>query len=114
MSEGTIVGVTFVIGIGIAVVLIITMVQASIGSVAPPGLTRIWSNFGLSISFLALFLVSWIAQAVAEWGTYVQEEHAHGETPSSRTSSSSSVSRRSRTGSRSSCSCSRSSCSPRS
>ena len=45
------------------------------------GLTRIWSNFGLSIAFLALFLVSWIAQAVAEWGTYVQEAQTHGDTP---------------------------------
>ena len=46
------------------------------------GRCRIWANFGLSISFLALFLISWVAQAVAEWGTFVQEERAHGEAPS--------------------------------
>jgi hypothetical protein len=81
MSEGTILGITFVIGIGIAVVLITTMARAIHRERRSAGITRIWSNFGLSISFLALFLVSWIAQAVAEWGTYVQEVHAHRETP---------------------------------
>jgi hypothetical protein len=80
MSEGMILGITLTIGIGIAVVLIATMVQA-IHRERRSGLTGIWRNFGLSISFLALFLVSWIAQAVAEWGTFVQEEHAHGDTP---------------------------------
>ena len=81
MSEGTIVGVTLVIGMGIAVVLIVTMVRGIHRERRSEGLTRIWSNFGLSISFLALFLVSWMAQAVAEWGTYVQETHAHREVP---------------------------------
>jgi hypothetical protein len=81
MSEGTILGVTLAIGIGIAIVLISTMALAIHRERRSAGLTRIWSNFGLSIAFLALFLVSWIAQAVAEWGTYVQDEHAHGETP---------------------------------
>jgi hypothetical protein len=81
MSEGTILGVTLVIGLGIAVVLIVTMVRAIHRERRSEGLTRIWSNFGLSIAFLALFLVSWLAQAVAEWGTYVQETHAHREAP---------------------------------
>jgi hypothetical protein len=81
MSEGMILGVTLVIGIGIAVVLITTMVRAIHRERRSAGLARIWPNFGLSISFLALFLVSWLAQAVAEWGTFVQEERAHGDIP---------------------------------
>ena len=81
MSEGTILGITLVIGVGISVVLITTMVRAIHRERRATGITRIWSNFGLSISFLALFLVSWIAQAVAEWGTYVQEAQAHSQTP---------------------------------
>lgn len=80
MSEGTILGVTLGIGVGIAVVLI-TLVRAIHRERRSAGLTRIWSNFGMSISFLALFLVSWIAQAAAEWGTYDQEAQAHRETP---------------------------------
>jgi hypothetical protein len=81
MSEGTILGITFVIGIGVAFVLIGTMARAIHRERRSAGITRIWSNFGLSISFLALFLASWIAQAVAEWGTYLQDVRAHGETP---------------------------------
>jgi hypothetical protein len=63
MSKGTILGVTLVIGMGIAVVLIVTMVRAIHRERRSAGLTRIWSNFGLSISFLALFLVSWMARS---------------------------------------------------
>jgi hypothetical protein len=81
VSEGMILGITLVIGIGIAVVLITSLVRAIHRERRSAGLTRIWPNFGLSIAFLALFLVSWVAQAVAEWGTYVQEERAHGDTP---------------------------------
>jgi hypothetical protein len=39
----------------------------------------IWANFGLSLAFCALFLVSWIAHGIAEWGTYAEEQRAHGE-----------------------------------
>jgi hypothetical protein len=39
---------------------------------------RLWANFGLSLAFCALFLVSWVAQAFAEWGTYVQDQREHG------------------------------------
>jgi len=82
MSEGMILGITLVIGITIAIILITTLVVAIQRERRSAGLTRVWSNFGLSIAFLALFLISWIAQAVAEWGTFVQEEQAHGDTPS--------------------------------
>jgi H+/Cl- antiporter ClcA len=43
------------------------------------GVQRIWANFGLSIAFCILFLVSWSAQAVAEWGVYRSEQQAMGE-----------------------------------
>jgi hypothetical protein len=81
MPEGVILAITFAIGLGIAIVLIATMVMAIVRERRSSGLSRIWANFGLSISFLTLFLVSWIGQAVAEWGTYVQEARAHGDAP---------------------------------
>ena len=40
---------------------------------------RIWANFGLSIAFCTLFLVSWASQGLAEWGTYRAEQQAFGE-----------------------------------
>jgi hypothetical protein len=40
---------------------------------------QVWANFGLSISFCALFLISWAAQAVAEWGEFRADQIAHRE-----------------------------------
>jgi hypothetical protein len=70
-----------VIGVGIIVVLIATMTRAILAERRSARISRIWANFGLSIGFLALFVVSWIGQAVAEWGTFVQEERTHGDIP---------------------------------
>jgi hypothetical protein len=44
--------------------------------------TKIWGNFALSLTFCALFLVSWAAQGLAEWGEYRDTQQAHGEAPS--------------------------------
>jgi H+/Cl- antiporter ClcA len=40
---------------------------------------KVWSNFGLSITFCALFLVSWAAQGVAEYQHYAEQQRTHGE-----------------------------------
>lgn len=40
------------------------------------------ANFGLGISFAILFLISWIAQAIAEWQVFTDEQAAHGESAS--------------------------------
>jgi hypothetical protein len=82
MSEALILAITLLIGSGVAIVLIATQFRAIQKERRSAGLSRIWTNFGLSISFLALFLISWLAQAVAEWGTFVQQVRAHGEAPS--------------------------------
>jgi hypothetical protein len=42
---------------------------------------RLWKNFGLSLGFCALFLVSWAAQGVAEWQNFTDEQKTHGEKP---------------------------------
>jgi hypothetical protein len=81
MSEGLVLTVTLVVGACVAMVLIVTLVRAIHRERRSAGLSRIWGNFGLSIAFLAFFLVTWIAQAVAEWGTFVQEERSHGAIP---------------------------------
>jgi ABC-type Fe3+-siderophore transport system permease subunit len=73
--------ITLVIALGIAIALIATMTRAILAERRSARISRVWANFGLSLAFLALFLVSWIGQAVAEWGTFVQEERAHDESP---------------------------------
>jgi len=81
MTENVILVVTLSIGVGIASVLIATMVRAIAKERRASGLGRLWQSFGLSIAFLALFLISWIGQAFAEWGVFVQEQQLHGQQP---------------------------------
>jgi hypothetical protein len=43
------------------------------------GVRRLWRNFGLSLTFAILFLVSWAAQGLAEWSSFAHEQAAHGQ-----------------------------------
>lgn len=40
---------------------------------------RLWKNFGLSLGFCSLLFISWVAQGVAQWQTYTDEQRQHGE-----------------------------------
>jgi hypothetical protein len=39
----------------------------------------IWREFGLGLALMFLFFATWIGQGFAEWQTYTDEQHAHGE-----------------------------------
>lgn len=39
----------------------------------------IWAEFGLGLALLALFVVTWGGQAVAQWQTYTDEQRSHGD-----------------------------------
>jgi hypothetical protein len=39
----------------------------------------IWREFGLGLSLMALFFVTWIAHGISEWQTYTDEQRAHGQ-----------------------------------
>ncbi|MGH2635222.1 MAG: DUF6766 family protein [Actinomycetota bacterium] len=56
-----------------------TLVGLLIRSIRQQHVKRIWANFGLSLAFCGLFLVTWIAHGIAEWGVYVQNQREHGE-----------------------------------
>jgi hypothetical protein len=43
------------------------------------GVRRLWRNFGLSMTFAILFLISWGAQGLAEWSSFVNQQAAHGQ-----------------------------------
>ncbi len=79
MSDAVILTVTLLVGVGISGALAVILARAIRKERRSAGLSRIWSNFGLSISFAVLFLVSWGAQAIAEWGSFRQEQIKHGE-----------------------------------
>jgi hypothetical protein len=44
----------------------------------PPERRTTWQRYGLSITLAALFLVSWIGQAVTEWFVVASEAEEHG------------------------------------
>jgi hypothetical protein len=41
---------------------------------------HLWRNYNLSIVLLALFLASWIGQAIFQWFEMANEAQAHGQT----------------------------------
>lgn len=43
------------------------------------GLRGIWTNFGLSIGFSALFVISWLGQGLVQWQEFRDEQKQHGQ-----------------------------------
>ena len=77
MSQALIIGITLVALVGVTVVLMGSLIW-HIRSVRRAGPTPgLWRTFGLSLAFCALFFVSWLAQGIAEWGSYRAEQLAH-------------------------------------
>jgi hypothetical protein len=79
MSDGAIIAITAAALVGIAGSLVWALADAVRTERRGSGVRRLWSNFGLSITFCVLFLVSWLAQAFAEWGTYRDAQAVHQE-----------------------------------
>jgi hypothetical protein len=71
--------ITLVVLVGVASFLLGMLVRSVIRERRTSGVRRIWRNFGLSLAFAVLFLVSWAAQGVAEWQVYASDQAAHGE-----------------------------------
>jgi hypothetical protein len=77
--EGFALWTTLIVLVGVASFLLGMLVHSILKERRTSRVRRIWSNFGLSLAFAALFLVSWAAQGVAEWEVYASEQAAHGE-----------------------------------
>jgi Domain of unknown function (DUF6766) len=71
--------VTLLVLVGVASFMLGMLVLSVARERRTSGVRRIWRNFGLSLAFAVLFLVSWAAQGVAEWQVYVAEQAEHGE-----------------------------------
>jgi hypothetical protein len=67
--------VTLLIMAGIAFYLVGSLVR-SIQNTRRPGM-KVLKNYGLSIAFCTLFLVSWAGHAVASWQHYTDEQRQH-------------------------------------
>ena len=68
--------VTILVLVGVAGYLIASLIR-SIQS--ERRVRKVWANFGLSIAFCILFLTTWVAQGIAEWAHYAQDQRQHGE-----------------------------------
>jgi hypothetical protein len=73
--------------VGMIVVLLITVgVTAYLVGTLARSISReksttmkLWKNFGLSLGFCALFFVTWLAQGIAQWQSYTDEQRQHNE-----------------------------------
>jgi succinate dehydrogenase hydrophobic anchor subunit len=79
MPEGSIIAVTAVVLVGVTAYLIGSLVRSIARERRRSNVRKIWKNFGLSLAFCGLFLVSWTAQAIAEWGSFRNDQIAHGQ-----------------------------------
>jgi hypothetical protein len=79
MNDTVVITVTIAVLIGVVGYLVATMVRAIQTEKRQSRLRKTWANFGLSIALALLFFVSWIGQAVAEWGAYRHEQQDHNE-----------------------------------
>lgn len=79
MSESIVLGITGLVLVAIVGVLFFVLIKSILDERRSSRIRKTWSNFGLSIAFASLFLISWAAQAVAEWGVYQQDQSTHGE-----------------------------------
>ena len=70
---------TSVVLVGVSAFLLGLMIRSIVQERRASGVRKIWRNFGLSITFAILFLISWIAQGFAEWASFVHEQAAHGQ-----------------------------------
>jgi hypothetical protein len=64
---------------GVVVWLFGSMVRSIQDERRSSGVKKIWKNFGLSMGFAGLFLVSWLGQGVAQWNRYVDEQTEHNQ-----------------------------------
>jgi hypothetical protein len=59
--------------------LIFSMVR-TIVTQRTPG-RSVWREFGLGLVLVILFFATWVAQALAEWQVFTDEQRSHGESP---------------------------------
>jgi hypothetical protein len=79
MMESVALWTTSIVLVGTSAFLIGMLLRSIVHERRASGVRRIWRNFGLSITFATLFLVSWAAQGLAEWASFVDEQRAHGQ-----------------------------------
>ena len=76
---GFVLGVTVGVMVAIAVYLVASMVRSIRDEKRRGRGMKTWKNFGLSIVFCILFLLSWAVQGVAQWQEYTDDQREHNQ-----------------------------------
>lgn len=63
--------------LGTLVFLVLSLVR-SMANEHTPGLSR-WMEFGLGLSLMVLFLLTWVAHGITEWQVFTDEQREHGQ-----------------------------------
>jgi amino acid transporter len=71
--------VSTVLTFGIVIFLVYALIRSIQSERRRSGLKRVLPNFSLGIILCVLFFVSWFAQGLSEWQSFVSEQRAHGE-----------------------------------
>jgi hypothetical protein len=69
--------VATVLALGSLAFLILVTVKSILNE--RTGERSIWREFGLGLSLMTLFFVTWVAQGITEWQTFTDEQRQHGE-----------------------------------
>jgi Uncharacterized protein conserved in bacteria (DUF2188) len=78
VSPGSVaMAVVLLIVVGVAAYLVGTLVR-SISREKSTSM-KLWKNFGLSLGFCVLFFVTWLAQGIAQWQSYTDNQREHKE-----------------------------------
>ena len=77
MAGAIMMGLALVVIAGVTAYLIGTMIK-SISNERETKM-RLWKNFGLSLGFCLLFLITWAAHGVAEWQEFTDDQAAHNQ-----------------------------------
>jgi hypothetical protein len=72
-------GLAIATTVGIALYLVVALIRSIQMERRKSGVKRIWANFGLSLLFCSLFLLSWDGQGIAQWQTYTDDQRQHRE-----------------------------------
>lgn len=73
------------IAMGLVIVIIVGVTAYLVGTLArsiqkeKSTRMKLWKNFGLSLGFCTLFFITWLAQGIAQWQHYTDEQRDHKE-----------------------------------
>ncbi len=79
MNGAFVLAVVLIMMVVVVFYLIGNMVRSIQDERRQANIKRIWGNFGLSIAFCVLFIVTWLGQGLVQWQVFTDEAREHGQ-----------------------------------